>query len=212
MENCGDKRMTCNGAKNTKPHSLLATLGLAAVITVNANWVLADEGERDVRTAAREDAAIFTERDLPCNGSVPPDVSLYSPFQCSARGVVTFVYFEDPIPFPSPEFGHVQDGWFRPSLRADILPPDRFRLISALVRRTSHSNISCAHVVPLEEAVAIQQAVCWLTFTNNRDGTRTIFADFQDMGRWSIGGGTPLDEHEFRIYVENFALGISALH
>lgn len=191
--------------------TVVSVFGSLTTVTLIAGVAFGNEDSRDIRTAAREDAAIFIERDLPCDGSVPSDLTLYSPIQCSARGVTTFVYFEEPIPLPRPEFSQVREGWSRPISRPEGMPPENFRLLSAMVRQTSHNSVTCIHFEPLGESVAIQEAFCWLTFSNSRGGTRTIFADFQDMGRWSMGRGQPLDEHEFRIYVENFVLGISAL-
>lgn len=184
---------------------------VTCLLALNTAAALADDVNRDVRTAAREDASIFIERDLPCVGSVSAGKLLYSPFQCTARGVTTFVYFREPLPFAVPALEQGHDDWFRPKSVGE-LPMGRVRVEGALVWSSSQRATVCLHVKSLDGTpVAIQEALCWLTFRNSRGGSKTIFADFQDSGRWGMGGAVALDAREFRTYVENFALGINVL-
>lgn len=189
----------------------LPSLLCIAIFMALTHVASAEETDRDVRTAAREDHAILLERDLPCNGSIAKGEELYSPFQCNARGVMIFAYIKEPFPLSVPSGFEEDENWSQPSFATRELPDTRQRVLAVLSRSTNNRTTLCLQVTPRQSAVAIQEAYCFLTFKNNRDETRTIFIDFQDGGRWSMGGSQPLEEQEFRIFIENFVYGINAL-
>lgn len=188
------------------PHFLFIAIFMA--LSTHAS---AEDTERDVRTAAFEDHAILLERDLPCNGSIATGEELYSPLQCNARGIMAFAYIKEPYPISLPSGFEEEANWSQPSFAVRQLSETRQRILAVLSQSTNYRQVLCLQVAPQKDALAIQETYCWLKFRNSRNDTRTIFIDFQDIGRWSMGGSQPLDEQEFRVFIENFVYGINAL-